>query len=141
MECPIDGTTLETHPIHSINVEECPKCQGLWFEHGQVMATISYGDTVVTVEYCTDEHGVWLDKGELQAIIEALQTDVISNSATDYIKDSLQEAKDIVAGNEGFISEWRDFLTVSRFLQYRMLAENPRLADLLVALQKTTPFK
>lgn len=181
MECPIDGTTLETHPIHSINVEECPKCQGLWFEHGElreakdeadpdlkwldfdlwsdqslfqvdwssrncpvcgkVMATISYGDTGVTVEYCTDEHGVWLDKGEFQAIIEALQTDVISNSATDYIKDSLQEAKDIVAGNEGFISEWRDFLTVSRFLQYRMLAENPRLADLLVALQKTTPFK
>ena len=181
MECPIDGTILETHSVHSINVEECPQCRGLWFEQGElrkvkdeadpdlnwldfdlwsdqslfqvdwssrncpmcrkVLATISYADTGVTVEYWTDEHGIWLDKGEFKAIIKALETEVISKSASDYIKASLEEAKEIVVGSEGFVSEWKDFLTVTRFLQYRILAENPQLVDLLISLQHTTPFR
>ena len=36
MQCPIDGTTLETHTIHSINIEECVQCRGLWFEEGEL---------------------------------------------------------------------------------------------------------
>ena len=36
MECPIDGTTLETHTVHSINIEECVQCRGLWFEEGEL---------------------------------------------------------------------------------------------------------
>jgi hypothetical protein len=32
-------------------------------------------------------------------------------------------------------------LTVTRLLQYRVLAEHPRLAELLVALQISNPLK
>jgi len=181
MECPIDGTTLETHTIHSINIEECAQCRGLWFGEGELrkakdesepdlnwldfdlwsnqtffqvdwssrkcpicgknMATISYAETGVKVEYCTEEHGIWLDKGEFQAIIEALEAEVVSKNVSGYAKASLEEAKEVFVGNEGFASEWKDFLTVSRLLQYRVLAENPKLAELITVLQRTTPFK
>lgn len=181
MECPIDGTALETHTVHSINIEECVQCRGLWFEEGELrkakdeseldlnwldfdlwsdqesfvadwssrkcphcgknMATISYAATGVMVDYCAEGHGVWLDKGEFQAIIEALENEIASKNVLDYVTASLEEAKEIFVGDEGFVSEWKDFLTVTRLLQYRVLVENPKVAELLVALQTTSPFE
>jgi Zn-finger nucleic acid-binding protein len=181
MECPIDGTTLETHKVHSVNVEECVRCRGLWFQKGELrkakdetdpdlqwldfdlwsdqesfvadwssrmcpqcgknMATISYGATGVTIDYCAEGHGIWLDKGEFQAIIEALDKELKAMDASDYVTASLEEAKEIFVGGEGFVSEWKDFLTVTRLLQYRVLVENPKVEELLIALQTTSPFK
>jgi hypothetical protein len=105
------------------------------------MATISYTATGVTVDYCAEGHGVWLDKGEFQAIIEALEKEIMSKDISDYVTASLEEAKEILIGDEGFVSEWKDFLTVARLLQYRVLVENPKVAELLTALQTTSPFK
>jgi Zn-finger nucleic acid-binding protein len=181
MECPIDGSTLETHTVHSINIEECVQCRGLWFEEGELrkakdesdpdrkwldfdlwsdqesfttdwssrkcpqcdknMAMISYGATGVIVDYCAEGHGIWLDKGEFRAIIEALDKEIISKDISDYVTASLEEAKEIFVGDEGFVSEWKDFLTVTRLLQYRVFVENPKVAELLIALQRTSPFK
>ena len=175
MECPIDQTGLETHFVHSVNVEECSQCRGLWFDADELrkakdlsdpdlgwldfdlwsdqesftavrssrkcprcrksMATIAYAGTGVSVDFCIDRHGVWLDKGEFQAIVEALDEEVTSKSISDYVAASLREAKEIFAGDEGFVSEWKDFLAVTRLLQYRVLVENPKVAELLVALQ------
>jgi Zn-finger nucleic acid-binding protein len=179
MKCPIDGTTLEIHKIQSTEVEECPQCQGIWFEKdelrkakdesdpdlnwldfdlwsdedafvtdwstrkcpicNQFMANISYGATGVQLEYCVYEHGVWLDKGEFQAIIDELEVEVRTKSIPDYISSSLHAGKELITGDEGFISEWGDFLTVGRLLQYRLLSENTKLAELLTALQTSSP--
>lgn len=113
---------------------KCPKCD-------KVMATISYGGTGVAVEYCGDGHGVWLDKGEFQAIIEALKAEVSSKTASDYVAASLDEAAELITGDEGFISEWKDLRGVMRLLQYRVLSENPKVAELMIALQSANPFK
>jgi Zn-finger nucleic acid-binding protein len=181
MECPNDGTSLETHTIHSINVEECLQCRGLWFEEGEFrkakdeseadlnwldfdlwsdresfttdwssrkcpqcgknLATISYGGTGVAVDYCAGGHGVWLDKGEFQTIIDALKAEVSSKTVSDYVTSSLDEATELLTGDEGFISEWKDLLTVVRLLQYRVLVENPKVAELLTALHSKSPLK
>jgi Zn-finger nucleic acid-binding protein len=180
MECPIDGTPLKTHKFHSINVEECLQCGGIWFEEGELrkakneteselswldfdlwsdqetftadwssrkcpqcnksMATISYGETGVAIDYCASGHGVWLDKGEFKAIIKALKAEVNSKTVSDYVTSSLDEAMELFTGDEGFISEWKDLLTVWRLLQYRFLIENPKVAELLTALQTTSPL-
>lgn len=105
------------------------------------MATISYADTGVMVDYCADGHGVWLDKGEFQTIIEALENEIESMDVSDYVAASLEEAGEIFVGGEGFVSDWKDFLTVTRLLQYRVLVENPKVAELLNALQSSSPFK
>ncbi|HUF37498.1 MAG TPA: zf-TFIIB domain-containing protein [Anaerolineales bacterium] len=113
---------------------KCPVCRF-------TMMRIAYGDTGVTVDYCQDGHGVWLDKGEFEAIVAALENEVTTKDVSDYAGASLEEAQELITGDEGFLSEWKDFLTVTRLLQYRLLAENPRLAELFVALNRSNPLK
>ncbi|MFN2150086.1 MAG: hypothetical protein ACK2T5_00725, partial [Anaerolineales bacterium] len=93
----------------------------------------------VKVDYCLDEHGIWLDPGEFEGIIDALRDELLSKSLPEYISLSLEEAKEIFTGDKGPIQEWRDFKIVYRLLKYRILVDNPKLMNLLVALGKT-PF-
>lgn len=180
MKCPVDGNELKSRTLHSVAIEECAQCQGLWFDRGELrkvkdemepdanwldfdlwsdqdafgvawserkcpecgrnMATISYGETGENVDYCVDEHGAWLDKGELGAIIRALDAEMNTKGVPKYVVASVEEALEIVSGDEGFISEWNDFLSVIRLLQYRVLSENPKMQEALVALQTTQPL-
>ena len=36
MKCPVDGNVLEQYTLDSVEVEKCPKCQGLWFTRGEI---------------------------------------------------------------------------------------------------------
>jgi Zn-finger nucleic acid-binding protein len=106
---------------------ECPVCS-------KNMATIAYGHTEVKVDYCMEEHGVWLDQGEFESIIDSLQNEILSKSLPEYISISLDEAKEIITGDKGPIHEWKDFKNVYRLLEYRILVDNPKLMDALIAL-------
>lgn len=111
----------------------CPKCDAK-------MAAIEYGESGVEVDVCLKCKGIWLDGGEFQKIIEALTEELDTKTAAEYMKASLEEAKEIITGPEGFISEWRDFLTVLRMLEYRVFAENPKVADTILGIQEKTSF-
>lgn len=108
---------------------------------GQPMVCITYGDTGVSVDHCLKCSGIWLDGGKFQDILAALEQDLVSKPSSEYARESLEEAGELVTGSKGFVSEWRDFMTVVRLMQYRILAENPRLRDALVAYARSTPFK
>jgi hypothetical protein len=58
----------------------------------------------------------------------------------DYVKAGIHEAVEIVAGPESFVSEWKDFSTFFRMLQYRILVEKPGLHDTLINIQKANPM-
>lgn len=111
---------------------KCPKC-------GVGMAAIIYGETAIEVELCVKCKGLWLDGGEFRKIIEALTEELETKSALQYVKASMEEAIEIFAGPENVISEWRDFLTVMRMLEYRVLAENPKVNDAIVTIQRSLP--
>ena len=113
---------------------KCPQC-------GKNMAAIAYAGTSVMVDYCPDGHGVWLGNGEFQGIIKALEAEVSSKNVSGYAASSLKQALELVTGDKGFASEWKDLNTVLRLLQYRLLAENPKVAELLIALEAANPFK
>jgi Zn-finger nucleic acid-binding protein len=106
---------------------ECPVCS-------KKMATIVYGHTEVKIDYCMEEHGLWLDQGEFESIIDSLQEEMLSKSLPEFVSMSLDEAKEIITGDKGPIHEWRDFKNVYRLLEYRILVDNPKLMDALIAL-------
>ena len=110
----------------------CPKCN-------VDMAAIDYDRTKVEVDYCTKCKGVWLDADEFKKIIDALTEELLAKSVSEYVKASVEEAKEIIAGPERFISEWKDFLTVIRMLQYRILTKNPRVSKALADIQAAGP--
>jgi Zn-finger nucleic acid-binding protein len=112
----------------------CPRDQ-------RIMAAIDYGETGVWVNTCLTCHGIWLDSGAFQCLLEALENEMASTPESEYVIDSLREAGRLVTGREGFASEWKDFTTVLRLMQFRLLAENPGLRDALIVLSNSTPFK
>jgi Zn-finger nucleic acid-binding protein len=112
----------------------CPKCN-------DGMVTLDYDQTGVMVDYCPQCRGVWLDGGEFKKIIGVLETEMANKPISEYIKESLQEAKEIVTGPESLASEWKDFMTVLRMFQYRILVQNPKLHDKIINYYKMNPMK
>lgn len=111
----------------------CPNCSN-------ALVTIDYDQTEVEIDHCTHCRGVWLDAGELERILESLSQELVSKDTQGYMKASLEEAKELFTGSEGFISEWRDLATVLRMLQYRLLSDNPKLASALAEIQSKSQF-
>jgi len=132
----MDFDIWKDHDQFQINEHSllCPSCQ-------VKMAAIQYGSTQVTVDACPKCHGIWLDKGEFEQILSILEDQVASMSEKDYEKAALSEARELVTGKEGFISEWHDLTTVLRLLEYRILVDNPKVEKALVSLSISSPFK
>jgi len=107
----------------------CPSC-------GDQMVSLDYDNTNIEIEYCPKCKGVWLDKDKLQNIIDALEKEILNKSMSDYLKATIEEAKELLDGPESFISEWHDFSTILRFLQYRILSLDPKIHKTLVSLQQ-----
>lgn len=101
------------------------------------MVTTKYGQDSVEIDLCAHCYGVWLDKGEFEKIIQSMEQQIDSMSTTDYVKESLTEARELVTGEESFSSEWKDLSTVMRLFQYRVLVEHPNLSKALYFFQRT----
>jgi hypothetical protein len=99
------------------------------------MVIISYESTGETIDYCKDGHGIWLDKGEFENIIEALEKEIYTKSVPEYLQEAIEEAREVLAGPEGIISEWKDLLTVIGLLRLRVFVDNPGLAQALVVFE------
>jgi len=112
----------------------CPKCN-------QTLVAVDYGDTDVEIDYCPHCKGIWLDKGEFKKIIEALANELLTKTFSEYIKASIEEAREIATGPESFLSEWKDFTTVCRMMQYRLFTENPKLLNTMLNIQRANPIK
>ncbi len=112
---------------------KCPVCN-------LYMIAINYDKTKVEIDHCIKCGGTWLDVGELEKIIAVLEDELNSNSVSGYVKAVLGEAKELLTGPEGFISEWKDLATVLRMLQLRVFVENPTLTQTLTDMQKYSPF-
>ena len=113
---------------------ECPTC------HIPTVG-IEYGHTGVNVDYCKNCHGVWLDKDELPNIIGALETEINEKTFSEYVHESIKEAKELVTGHESFMSEWKDLSSVFKLRQYRLYVEKPELVETLTDLNTINPFK
>ena len=112
----------------------CPRCSGS-------MVVIDYDKTTVRVDFCLQCQGVWLDENEFQKIIEELSRELTAKTASEYLRASLKEAKELITGPETFISEWRDFKTVMGMLHYRIFVEHPKLIATMMAIQRDVPIR
>ncbi len=180
MNCPRCKEPVETRNIGEIEIDECPKCEGLWFDQGEFeqvkdqadpdlewwkfdiwaredqfkvagqpipcpkcsteMFAVNYESTNVEIDVCSQCRGVWLDGGEFDKILEALNNELATAKVSDYVKASLREGKEIFTGPDGVKSEWKDFTTVLRLMQYRIFIKRPRMLNELMEGQKGAPI-
>lgn len=181
MKCPHCDIELKKKMLEDVEIDECEKCKGMWFEDDELrkakdssdkdlnwidfeiwknkdqvkaeprnlpcpqcnkaLVTINYGNTGVKIDYCPVCRGTWLNKGEFKKIVDAFTNELLTKPFSEYIKASIEEAKEIVTGPEGFISEWKDFTSVLRIMQYRLFVENPKLLDTVISIQRANPIK
>ncbi|NOQ22375.1 MAG: hypothetical protein GQ565_06975 [Candidatus Aegiribacteria sp.] len=102
----------------------CPSC-------GEKMASVGYADTGVQIDYCSECGGIWLDNGEFVQIIKALEHDIDNMTASDYFRESIREAEELIGASDNFSEEWKHFKTVLKLLEYRVLAEHRTLARII----------
>ena len=175
-KCPKCNEKLESKNIGPVEIDECRKCKGVWFDKGELrqakdvtdsdlswmdfevwkhadqfkskasplacvackkpMVSLNYGKTAVQIDYCPSCQGIWLDGREFKKIIDSLEKELLTKSFAQYVKESIQEAKEISSGTESFVSEWKDFATILRMMQYRLFVENPALLNTVRRVQK-----
>jgi hypothetical protein len=92
------------------------------------------------MDVCPSQHGLWLENGEFEKILDSLNLEAATASVSDYVKASVAEGKEIFTGKAGLKSEWQDFATVLRLMQYRLFIEKPRLLRELIDASKGTPI-
>lgn len=176
-QCPKCNDELILKKIGGVEVDECQKCKGIWYDKDELrqakdasdsdlnwmdfeiwkhedqfetsscdvscptcqkpMVTLEYGKSNVAIDYCQSCKGTWLDKGEFKSIIDALESELLTKSFPNYIKETIQEGIEIISGPESVVSEWKDFSNALRFMQYRLFVENPSLLDTVTNVQKT----
>ncbi len=100
------------------------------------MVTLNYGSTAVQIHSCLSCRGIWLDGEEFRKIIDSLEEELLTKSFAQYVKESIQEAKEIFSGPESFASEWKDFETILRLMEYRLFVEHPALLNLMTRFQR-----
>ena len=112
----------------------CPGCQ-------QPMLVLHYGTSGAELELCPSCFGIWLEHARFDRIIEALEVELSDKPISDYLKATLEEARNILTHPTQFMSEWQDFSAILRLLQYRILAARPELHKRLMDVQAENPFK
>ncbi len=109
---------------------ECAVC-------GAQMVSLEYGHTGVRIEHCPECGSNWLSKNAFEKIIAALEDELLNKSLSEYLKTTLKEGKEIVTGHESFLSEWKDFSTVLRLMEYRLMVEKPSLSGMIKSVQNS----
>ncbi|MDA3864493.1 MAG: zf-TFIIB domain-containing protein [Deltaproteobacteria bacterium] len=181
MKCPkCKEQKLQTNKLENIEINECPSCNGMFFEKDELrkskdaidpdlnwmdfsiwkhkdkfktnsdaitcpkcqkqMVAIEYANTKIEVDFCPSCLSTWLDGGEFGKIIYALEKELKTMSSKDYMKNSLKQAKELITGDEKFMSEWKDLSNVLRLMTYRIFTENKTVRNTVDAI-KTTPIK
>jgi Zn-finger nucleic acid-binding protein len=92
------------------------------------------------ISICTQCEGIWLPTGQFLNLINELLDEAKQKSAPEFVKISLQQAKEMLTSNDSIISEWQDLKTVLGLLTYRIFIEHPKLKSFIVGLQKSLPL-
>lgn len=106
---------------------DCPR-------DGKPLFKIKYGDTNVMVDVCLDCRGIWLDRDELEKIISALKKEVNSETIPEYLNDLKDEIKELVTHPSQASTELRHIMIVMKLLEYRFLAQYPKIVELISVL-------
>jgi len=111
----------------------CPKCS-------QPMTILTYKNSDVDINKCEQCEGIWLQDGEFRKIISYLEDLITSESATQYVIDSLKQLMEIVTGPEDRIAEVKDFLVILKLLKLRAAVEHSKIAEVTNKIYQYLPF-
>ena len=66
MKCPIDGTLLQTVNVGNVELDKCHKCDGIWFDYGELEKIIAMGAVQVEEQLETSYGNPEFREGEVE---------------------------------------------------------------------------
>ena len=96
---------------------------------------IMYDNANIKVDVCKDCKGVWLDKDEYENIIASLKRTMFREGAAQYLKHLEEQIQEVFTGSDDVISELKDVYIVFRLLENRLVAQWPRIEEILISLR------
>jgi Zn-finger nucleic acid-binding protein len=112
----------------------CPRCAGT------AMTLIYDKVSETSLRYCAKCGGSWMTAADFADVVAALDAEFDSRPLAAYLKESLVQAKEWVAGKNVSVADWKDLKTILRLFTYRFLTENPEFRGVLTGLQKSLPL-
>ena len=112
----------------------CPKCRNI------SLTTIQARHSMPVMSICTQCKGTWMATGQFLNLINALLEEANQKSAPEFVKISLQQAKEMLTNPDSIVAEWQDLKTVLALLKHRIFIDHPKLKSLLVGLHKSLPL-
>ncbi len=107
----------------------CPACRLPLYE-------VYYGVSHIVVDICNVCKGIWLDRGEFKKIINYLKEEADWMVLQKYGKSLLEEFREIFSGPETLREEIQDFLIILKLLNYKFLAQHPKISKAILQLPK-----
>lgn len=97
---------------------------------------VNYNHSPIKVDICDFCCGVWLDRGEFKKIINYLKGKKADEILHHYLKNLIQEGKEIFVGPKTFQEEIDDFMAVVKLFNDKLLVQHPSLAIFISSLPK-----
>lgn len=110
-------------------LRSCPYCRVPLYE-------VYYGTSRVVVDVCNLCEGIWLDRGEFKKIINYLKEEADKKIINDYKSVLMKELGEIFSGPESLREEISDFLVLFKLLNYKFLAQYPKISKLILQIPK-----
>lgn len=107
----------------------CPVCRVPLYE-------VYYGASQIVVDVCNVCRGIWLDRGEFKKVISYLKEEADSRVLNKYTKVLLEELREVLVGPETIREEIQDFLIILKLLNYKFLAQHPKISKAISQLPK-----
>jgi len=104
------------------------------------MYGLKYMDSGIVIDKCERCGGVWLDKNEFNAIIKYLENLLITETASEYVKEAWKQFVEIGTKHDGVIAEIKDFLIVTKLFEIRLIADHPSMESAFEKTLKYIPY-
>lgn len=112
----------------------CPQCRDI------TLTKVEDPQSAAEINVCTTCNGTWLAAGQFLYLVNALLDEANQKSAPEFIKISLQQAKEILTSPDSIDSDWQDLKTVLKLLRHRIFVDHPKLKSIIMGLQKSLPL-
>ncbi len=108
----------------------CPK-------DGGALVAIHYGPSEVIVDICPKCRGLWFDHGEFVKVADDLEEASVDESSLEYLKDLAREISEVVTGDKNTAQEIKDVRRTWHLFKNRLAIDHPLLENIIEAIGKT----
>lgn len=114
--------------------KRCPK-DSAW------MDALTYERSGVVIDRCPRCQGIWLNHGEFEKLVRYLEDVLLAKPAGELSRDAVHQLVEIVTGPDGIASGVRDFVAVLKMLELRLAFEHPAIAATTQKIYRLSPLK